>query len=137
MFIFTTSDLTFLQTGARTPVYNEYTSELSTTPFRNHSPYKLTDALALFRAFGKIDPATVLDTLRGLAERGSNVQAASLEVTLDALRRSLLGPSVASTPVSDDGGDWKNGVMPQARTDYHRTPAGGAGDDRLEAVSPR
>ena len=49
------------------------------------------------------------------------MQAASLEATLDALRRSLLGPSVASTPTSDDGGDWKKGVMPQARIDYHRT----------------
>ena len=120
---FTTNDLTFVQRGERVPVYNEYTSELSLAPIQNHFQYKLTDALALFRAFEQLEPGVGLDTLGGIAERGSVVQAASLEATLDALRRALQGQAVAPTPASDDGGDWKKSIMPQARIDFHQNLA--------------
>ncbi len=117
---FTTNDATFLQAGERLPVYNEYTSELSLSPIQNHFQYKLTDSLALFRAFEALDPDARLPVLATVAQTASDVQPASLERALDALRRAVLGPEVATTPVSDDGGDWEKSIMPQARIDYHR-----------------
>ncbi len=117
---FATNDATFMQAGERLPVYNEYTSELSLSPIRNHFQYKLTDSLALFRAFEALDPGVRLPLLASVAQTASDVQPASLERTLDALRRAVLGPNVAATPASDDGGDWEKSIMPQARIDYHQ-----------------
>ncbi len=117
---FTTNDLTFVQRGERIGLYNEYTSEPFVSLMENHSQYKLTDSLALFQAFEKFAPGVTLDALAGIAERGSNVQAASLEAMLDAMRKALTGPAIAPTPPSDDGGDGTTESLPPARIEYHR-----------------
>jgi Ca2+-binding RTX toxin-like protein len=115
----TTSDFVFRQLGRRIPVYNEYTKELVPPFYRNHSIYKQTDSLALFRAFEKLDPNIKLGALNSLAEAGSSSQPSSLESLLDGLRDSLLGPGLARTPVSDDGGDWGARNMPPQRSAYY------------------
>ncbi|HEX8011978.1 MAG TPA: calcium-binding protein, partial [Casimicrobiaceae bacterium] len=115
----TTNDFTFLQLGKRIPIYNEYSSESSFPFIKNHYLYKLTDTLALFRVFEQLDPNAKLATLNALAETGSSAQPSSLESLLDGLRAMLLGAGLAPTPVSDDGGDSDNQIMPADRTAYY------------------
>lgn len=116
----TASDVLFLiQSGERIPVFNEYTREASLEPIKNHFLYKLTDSLALFRLFEKLDPAASLSTLNALAEASSSVYPSSLEFLLDAARRAIQGSTIVPTVVSDDGGDWEKKVMPAGRISLH------------------
>lgn len=103
----TTNAFWFEQIGQRVEVFNE-----EGIGFSNHSMYKLTDALALGAAFHKIDANLSIATTNELFAAGSQQPWASLERTLDSLRRMFLGPNVAATPV----GDAANAV---AREIYH------------------
>jgi Ca2+-binding RTX toxin-like protein len=133
----TTSATIFNQLGARIPVFNE---EDFTPKLGNHYLYKQVDALALFSALAKLDPAVDLQTLNGIAERSSPddvrvTHESSLERMLDAARRVLLGAGISPTPPSDNGGDWKANVMPEARIQYHQNLRDLQDDVRFKAVA--
>lgn len=104
----TTNAVTFAQPGLRIPVYNEE----SFSP-ENHFIYKLTDSLALSRAFERLAPTVDLTDVTRMAEASASIEAASLEALLDGLRTTVLGPHQTPTPPFDD-----DGVGPE-RTAFH------------------
>jgi Ca2+-binding RTX toxin-like protein len=74
--------------------------ETSSDPISNHSIVKLFDSLAVKDIFAMLDPATSIQELDNIIEQSSNTLADSLEKTLDALRKTILGNSITSTVVS-------------------------------------
>jgi Ca2+-binding RTX toxin-like protein len=62
-----------------------------------HSQKSVVDALALYSLFGELDPNSKADEIRDILRASTNKDADSLEVSLDGLRKLLLGPLVAAT----------------------------------------
>ncbi|MBE7418534.1 MAG: hypothetical protein HS128_12455 [Ideonella sp.] len=117
----TTNGVTFTQYGTRIGIYNE---EDVTPAIGNHYLYKLTDALAAFRAIERLDPTVDVARLNAIAQGSSPddlfvVAERTLENLLDGLRRVIQNPAAVSTPPGDDGGNWETGAMPMSRTAYH------------------
>ena len=108
---FTTNSFWFNQVGQRVELFNE--SDL--TQIGNHYMYKLTDALALGDALGRLDPTLDTARLNAMLSSGSNQMAASIEGAFDGLQRLLLGPGLGPIGVGD--------VADSAatRTAYHAT----------------
>ena len=94
----TTNSLWFAQQGTRVELFNEE----SVTQLPNHYMYKLTDSLALATEFEKLDTSMTMGRANAMFEAGANQMKASLEGTLDGLRRLLTGPSAVATPIGDE-----------------------------------
>lgn len=94
----TTNTWWFAQMGTRVALEQE-----ETTGTGNHSMYRLTDLLALGATLEKLDPTLSVEQLNTLVSGGSNLPAASLERTLDALRKALAGPSIQALDSGDAG----------------------------------
>jgi pimeloyl-ACP methyl ester carboxylesterase len=62
-----------------------------------HSQKSVVDALALYSLFGELDPNSSASEIRDILRASTNKDADSLEVSLDGLRKLLLGPLVAAT----------------------------------------
>jgi hypothetical protein len=76
------------------------------TPLNNHSIETLTDSLALFSLFGKIDPTTLtVSSLTTILDATSNVPECSLGSALDALRKLFQpsNPTFVATPAFRSG----------------------------------
>ena len=95
----TTNSFWFSQVGQRVELFNEEDA----TQVGNHKIYKLTDSLALSSVLEKFDPTMTTVRANALLEVGSNRTGASLEGTLDGLRRLLGGTAVSATLVGDAG----------------------------------
>ena len=93
----TTNSLWFSQQGQRVELFNE--EDISQVG--NHFMYKLSDSLTLAAALEKLDPSMTMGRVNMLFEAGSNRTAASLEGTLDGLRRLFGGAAIAATPEGD------------------------------------
>ena len=94
-----TNSFWFSQVGQRVELFNEEDA----TQVGNHKIYKLTDSLALSSVLEKFDPTMTTVRANALLEVGSNRTGASLEGTLDGLRRLLGGTAVSATLVGDAG----------------------------------
>jgi Ca2+-binding RTX toxin-like protein len=115
----TTNAFWFSQQGKRVELFNEN----DTSQVGNHFMYKLTDALALGVALEKLDSTFTTAKFNALLEAGSNKTEASLEGVLDALRRMLINPNSASTPVGDVSGSAPSRVNYHANLDaFTKTP---------------
>ncbi|MGP1664850.1 MAG: hypothetical protein ACTS5I_02835, partial [Rhodanobacter sp.] len=62
-----------------------------------HSQKVLTDSLALYNLLAKLDPSLTSTTIDALLKASTAVDADSLEQTLDALRKTILGASIVPT----------------------------------------
>jgi Lipase (class 3) len=81
--------------------------ETSANPISNHSMVKLSDSFAIKNVFATLDPAiAALDQARSVPlldafiNQSSKEFADSLEKTLDALRKTILGVNITPTVVS-------------------------------------
>jgi len=91
-----------------TPILIE--TEPSINPFINHSIIPLTDSLAIYDLFAKIDPAlNTTDPAVGIGKvtdilkAASNKPALSLEASLDALRKFFKDPAISNpAPTATD-----------------------------------
>ena len=70
-------------------------------PIHNHSIATLTDALAIYALYAELAPSLSIANTGALLKSASNTNARTLENTLDALRKTLLGASVTDTAVGD------------------------------------
>lgn len=104
----TTNSFWFNQVGQRIELFNEVG-----TGIPNHFMYKLTDSLALAAALERLDGSLTAARVNALFEVGSHDIAGSLEGTLDAVRRLLIGPGAPTTPTGDASGN------AESRQAYH------------------
>ena len=79
-FNLTTSDILFSQQGTRIPVFNE-----EGTGIPNHLIDKLSDSLALYNLFDKLDPSLTTSQIYALFKAASNQMDNSLEKGLQGL----------------------------------------------------
>ncbi len=79
-FNLTTSDILFSQQGRRVPVFNE-----ESTLIPNHLIDKLSDSLALYNLFAKLDPSLTMGQIDALFRAASNQMANTLEKGLQGL----------------------------------------------------
>ncbi|MGQ0509506.1 MAG: hypothetical protein ACT4P9_02745 [Betaproteobacteria bacterium] len=95
-------------------------------PISNHSMVRLTDALAIYDAFGRLAPELGDDDGLKLLEAVSAQDAFSLESALDALRLTLLGPgSIATQTVLDQREALYQNLYSLLDSTAYRTLAGG------------
>jgi Ca2+-binding RTX toxin-like protein len=73
----------------------------SVNPLNNHLVGRLADALAVQDLLARLDPTMTIGTANALIQAASDRNSNSLESLLDGVRRLLMGPSVAPTPVDD------------------------------------
>lgn len=70
-------------------------------PIHNHRITTITDALAMYDLFAKVDPNVSFSNATNILNATSATAANSLEGGLDALRQVFQGPTVTTTPVGD------------------------------------
>ncbi len=105
----TTNTLWFSQLGQRVELNQE-----ESTGLPNHYMYKISDLLALGQVLQGLDASVNINQLNTLVQSGSNLAAGKLEAILDGVRRALLGPSIAATPLGDAGDSPSSRVAYQA-----------------------
>jgi Ca2+-binding RTX toxin-like protein len=110
---FTTNSFYFNQQGQRLELFNEEDA----TQLGNHFMYKLTDSLALGKAFLTLDPTLTIEKFNRLLAAGNNETHSSIEGLFDGLRRLLQGNNIAPTPIGDVD------ESPPSRTIYQSTLA--------------
>ncbi|HXF92651.1 MAG TPA: calcium-binding protein [Nitrospiraceae bacterium] len=80
-------------------------------PIHNHRMTTITDALALYDLFAKVDPTVSVADVTRLLKATSATAGTSLETGLDALRKVFQGPTVTSTAVGDRNAYYTNLVV--------------------------
>lgn len=66
----------------------------------NHSSLLLSDSLALYDLFGRVDQTQDVAIVTAILETVSATRDRSFEAALDALRKIFQGPGIVSTPIS-------------------------------------
>ncbi|MEW6248539.1 MAG: calcium-binding protein [Nitrospirota bacterium] len=75
--------------------------EATLNPITNHSIVTATDALALYDLVSRIDPNASISFITGILKASSSVSANSLEFSLNAFSKALLGPAAPITTIGD------------------------------------
>lgn len=88
-------------TGRQLGVPEHVFIETSLNPLTNHGVRSLSDSLALYALFAKVDPNVSVSDVTNILNAASSVVANSLESGLDALRQILQGPTVSTTPIDN------------------------------------
>ena len=71
--------------------------ESSSDPVHNHSITTLTDALALYAAYAKLDPTASVTTITNLIKASSNLNVNTLETALDNVPELIFGATTPGT----------------------------------------
>jgi hypothetical protein len=74
----------------------------------NHSQQVLTDALALYQTFAKLDDTVSISLIASIFKSASNNNALTLESVLDGFRRMILSDSIVETSEGDREKSWNN-----------------------------
>ena len=103
--------------------------EQQTNPLNNHKIGFLTDALALYNLFARLDPAVSVETVGAILKASANRPESTLEATLSALGR-LFGKTYPATETSRD--TFYVNLYDLQANDAYRARQGGA---RIESMA--
>ena len=100
---------------------------------RNHSQQVLTDALALYAAFSRLDASISTASINALLKSDSNQNNLTLESGLDALRKLMFGSTIAATVPHNRDDFYANLYALQNSTAY--SSLAGSGSAQISVLS--